>query len=450
MLAVERTNIFALNIKAALSEKKKIPGKMGDYPALRQSSLKRWFVRMDEKCPKSPEVRKIFVEIEMCLITLYGQVTRFMNSAVIDCNSEEWQGLAVGHYTKMKVLSQLINKEANARLQIRNVRHLNDTKEGAILINRVKKQFLSDEKNNPLLKEMWSLYDSDSVGAVRNSVYMGSFTSRLDQLNMWERYGDGGKGVSIQFNAKAYFDSEAKVSLSQISTSGSYGRYKIENVKYPLYMVLYLPAQEDVKLNKMVNYARARADAAEEKIKRENDNPDLIIKEMVEDKQSINNQKKIYTSLEAKWWDRQRHLIEKLIILEEDIATSLKDIQECFLRLDEQTQSRLKRELCNTIMVILDLVRFLVKNDYYRDEREYRVIQYSADPECETEGTTVPKLFIPIEKELVYEKVCFGPLVTDFESKAAYILNIKKRNDEKSTDNWEIEVQKSSIRYKKE
>ncbi len=440
VLRVERTNIFALNIKSALSEKMKIPGRMGDYPALRQSSLKRWLIRMDGKCPRDSKSLDVFVEIEMCLITLYSQVFRFMDSAVINCNSEEWKNLAVGHYTKMKVLPKLINKEADARLRIRNVHHLNDTKEGVLLINRVKRELLPDENNNLLLEELWNLYDSDSAGAVRSSVYMGSFTGRLDQLNMWERYGDGGKGVSIQFNAKEYFDPEAKVSLSQISTSGSSGCYKIENIKYPLYMVIYLPDQEDAELKSVADYAGARAYAAEKRISGQ-DNEKVKNKEKTE---------KTYTSLEAKWWDRQKRLIEKLDVLEEDIAISLKNIQHYFLQLDEQTQSRLKRELCNTIMVILDLVRFLVKNDYYRDEREYRVIQYSADPECETEGTTVPKLFIPIEKELVYEKVCFGPLVTDFESKAAYILNIKKRNDEKSTDNWEIEVQKSSIRYKKE
>ena len=41
-------------------------------------------------------------------------------------------------------------------------------------------------------------------------------------------------------------------------------------------------------------------------------------------------------------------------------------------------------------------------------------------------------------------------LVSDFESKAAYILNIRKKETGDGKDNWDIEVRRSSIRYKKE
>lgn len=417
VLETESTNMFALNIKAAISCDFSIPGKMDDYPALRRSSLKKWFVRMKKICKNSPDT---FQKIEMSLINLYSQVIKFMNSAIVDYNSEEWKNLRVGHYTRMSVLPKLINKESDARLRIGNVHHLNDPQEGVLMINHMK-SLLPVKGDDSLIDELWNLYDSDKSGAVRSSVYMGCFTSRLDQLNMWDRYGDGSKGVSIQFDTEAYFDRDAEVYLAETSTSESSGHCKMENVKYPLYMVIYVPDSEKVSLASAASYAAGRAKS------------EYDIKS---------------SGLEGKWWEMQSRMLLKLESMEKDLKVSLEGIQDNFMKLDIGTRNNLKRELCNTIMVILDLVRFLIKSDYYRDEREYRVIQYSTNPECEKEGMVVPKLYIPIERELVYDKVCFGPLVTDFESKAAYILNIRKNGNDKEGKHNKIEVHKSSISYK--
>lgn len=460
VLTIEITNMFALHIKAAKSREASDVKKVDDYPALRQSSLKKWFVRMDKKrreferdeccgrCERLDDCEKYkmngdcekfesnntFVEIEVFLIRLYSQVNRFMQSAIIDYGSEDWTGLEIGHYTRMAVLPKLFQKEPGARLRIQNVHHLNDPREGVILINYLKELFSAKENSeaenpakernseNPLIGELWRLYDSDKSGAVRSSVYMGSFTSRLDQLSMWERYGDHKKGVSLQFD-EGYFDKEAEIALAEMPTSGSYGNYKRENVKYPLYMVLYLPDRENVDLVAAANYADESAKAA---FKYDKD------------------------SLEGKWWEKQSEMLGKLIDLKEEVKQSLGDIQKKFQKLNSNLQEKLKRELCDTIMVILDLARFLIKSDYYRDEREYRVIQYSGDPECECEGTVVPKLYIPIERELIYKKVNFGPLVTDFESKAAYILNIKREYEEQIEDRDAVEVRKSSIAFKED
>ena len=367
----------------------------------------------------------------MTLTVLYNQVVKFANSAVIDFNDETWKSLTVGHYTRMEVLPKLINREGDARLRIHQIHHLNDPREGELLIDRLKELFAA-EPACPLREALWDQYESDHNGAVRNSVYMGSFTSRLDQLNMWERYGGGGKGVSIQFRAGVCFDKDPQVSLCQISTSGSTGRYKIENIKYPLYMVIYLPDRKGLNLQREAEYAKKRAEAAKKKAEE--------------------TETKKVPSLEAEWWERQHQLIGELAALEKKIKISLEQIGACFSRLDvdPEIKTALKQELCNTIMVILDVIRFLIKSDSYRDEREYRIIQYSADPDCEAEDAGVPKLFIPVERRLEYEKVCFGPLVSDFESKAAYILNIRKKETGDGKDNWDIEVRRSSIRYKKE
>ena len=94
-------------------------------------------------------------------------------------------------------------------------------------------------------------------------------------------------------------------------------------------------------------------------------------------------------------------------------------------------------------------MRFLIKSDYYNDESEYRIIQYSSNPEYDDVGNGIPKLFIPLQKELVYKKICFGPLVQNFDSQAAYLLNIKREREAgKRPETWKLEVCKSEINYR--
>ncbi len=425
VLEIDRTNMFALNIKAAGLPGSSIPEEIEDYPALRQDFFKKRYKEMNGLCGSSSALQNI----EMQLIILNSKVIKFMNSAIVDCSRNgEWRDLAVGHYTTMKTLPKLINKRADARLHIQNVHHLNDPTEGVIFINQLRNLFSGEppEESNVLLRKVLEMYDSDRIGTVRNSVYMGSFTSRLDDLTMWDRYGDGGRGASIQFNAGKYFDTEAEVSLSEISTNENFGNYKRENIKYPLYMVIYLPMGDHVDLAASEQYAAEQAEASGEA------GPD---------------------NLERKWWEKQQKLIAGLNHLKSDIKISLEEIQKHLNRLsleaDREACGKIEEEICNIIMIILDMIRFLVKSDFYRDEREFRVIQYDSDPECDGERSVVPHLYISVDRELDYKKVCFGPRVTDFNSKASYILNIKKDSvNGGPKENWEIEVCKSSIPYR--
>ncbi len=452
VLGIECTNMFALNFKSAL-EQESIE-KIGNYPALRQSSLKKRFiaiqklVRVSHGGNEEPCFKILFQNVEASLVTLYNRVIRFMNAAIINWKEDGWDELEVGHYTRMKVLPKLINRGMDSRFRIQNVQYMNDPLEGALLIEQLKSRFENDvdsvnNSQNFLLDQLWSLYDLDKRGTVRNSVYMGSFTSRLDQLDMWERYGESGKGVSLKFNLKEYFDTMANISLSQMSTNDGTSGYKMENIKYPLYMVIYLPRGKGVDLNTAKEYAEGRAavvGTVAANMRGDANDPEV-------------NKWKKKARLEWRWWKKQAELIEKLNTLEREIITILRDIQTKYNVLEDALQQsqkeKLRREVCNTIMMILDQIRFLIKNDDYRTEREYRVIQYSSDPECDTEGTEIPILYIPIEKKLVYEKVCFGPLVTDFESKAAYVLNIRRRNSEGEKASGNIEVCRSEINYRK-
>lgn len=99
-------------------------------------------------------------------------------------------------------------------------------------------------------------------------------------------------------------------------------------------------------------------------------------------------------------------------------------------------------------MIILDMARFLVKDDAYRDEREYRLIQYSFDPKYADGQKGLPKLYMDVDRELKYEGVIFGPLTQNYASDSAYVLNVRKTSRERREgDSWKLQVSKSDIPY---
>lgn len=413
----EPDNMFALNIKAALSHKALIRGDNEHYPALRQSALKKRFAKMKNPCKDDDGAMQ---EIKIYLIILHNRIVNFMNSAIIDCNSVDWKELTVGHYTKRDTLPKLINKTGKSRLRIQNVHHLNDPLEGELFVKHIMRSFPKTQAGSGLCSILAKRYDSERIGEIRNCVYMGSFTSRLDQLNMWSQYGDDGRGCFLQVKASESFDESTKIPFAEVSTDEDFGQYELDDIKYPLYMVLYMPVDAAGKdLEAVVSYAKARAAMEPE---------------------------------EGKWWEKQANLLEKFMELETDLSEILERIQIAYNRLtlkDTGERERIGMEICNTIMIILDLARFLIKADCYRDEREYRIIQYSADPRYDEKAPGIPKLFVEVKKEMVYERVRFGPKISDFDSACAYVLNIKKEAaDGEGKKNWDVKVCKSEISYR--
>lgn len=418
-LDIECNNMFALNMKAVLRENNRETSTMNHYRMLGSSALKHRFIKLKDiikdACPK--ELRNIMIN----LIILHSKASEFMDSAIIDFTDPQWKELKVGHYTRLEVLPKLINRDPDSRMYIQNVHHLNDPLEGVLFVDILEKIFEGEENSqNSIINDLLALYGSQRNGTVRSSVYMGSFTSRMDQLNMWSRYGDGGRGCSLQIDAANSFDKRAKISMEGLFTDESDYVYKMDDTKYPLYMVLYLPRRDTEKLGEIERYARSRAATSKQ---------------------------------ERVWWEKQADMAAKLMGLMEHVTYIIEqidaDFEEIRKRLDEDARRRARGELCNIIMLILDLVRFLIKNDYYRDEREYRIIQYSSDPEyfCREDGTT--RLYINVEKRLIYEKIYFGPLVQNFDSHAAYVLNIKKEKEEdEPKKTWGLEVCKSGIDYR--
>ncbi len=412
ILEIDPNNMFALNIMAALSNGKLVSGKFTHYPALRQSSLKRRFAIID-KALDGYHVKE-WQDMKINLIILHSKIVDFMNVTTIDFTKPEWSDLKVAHYTKLSVIPKLVTKEGGAKLRLQNVRHLNDPMEGNLFVEHLKRT-ITKEKDS-LIWEIVERYEPERRGLERNSVYMGSFTGRLDQLNMWSRYGDSGSGCCFQMEVgESSFDKTSRVALAALSTNDGPGQYKLEDTKYPLYMVLYLPEDPDANLEEEAEYARGRA-----KIEKR----------------------------DARWWEKQADMLDEFVSLKENVIVILRKIQKDFEAICPEKAEKMKIELRNIIMALLDLARFLFKGKNYRDEREYRVIQYASDPEYEENEQGSPRLYVNMEKEFICQKVCFGPKAQDFESYATYILNIKRNaRDGKDKKNWKIEVCKSEISY---
>lgn len=437
ILEIEHNNMYALSLKATMNES--VESEVDYYPILRTSTLKKRFRKMDDlyKCTNNnPDPLQ---EIKIHLICLHSAISDYMNKAIVDVTEEYWKKHGIGHYTRTEVIPKLINKESNSKFRLQNVNHLNDPLEGVLLLNYLKNAKLaesgqgavSDDRNETrteqeksrsgkrrsLIKETMNLYDPKKNGSARSSVYMGSFSCRTDDLNMWSRYGDDGKGCCIKVDADSFDTSTTSLITQTISDEG-YGNNQLEDIKYPLYMVLYLPENfKDTDFKKLETYTEERSGTETRK-------------------------KEVY------WWRKQNELVVNFKGLCEKLKTRLGKIQESCENVFGDGHDKVKTEIQNTIMVILDLVRFLIKSDFYRDEREYRVIQYSSSPLYDQVDSGVPKLYINMNKSLTYKTICYGPCVPDFGSEATYVLNIKKEDKPKQYKTWDLKVCQSRISYR--
>lgn len=456
----DRNNMFALNLKA-ICEEQSNRNETYPYLTLRQSALKKRFDKMDAQLPSNEiDHTDKLRGIKTCIINLHAEVAQYMSEAVYP--RDKFKGFIVGHYTKTSVLPRLLNWEGNSRLRIRNVKHLNDPSEGALFMGYINQKIMSSvsaeagKGSNSLIRNLLQIYEYKrrEEWNQKSSVYMGSFTSRIDQLNMWSRYGDAGKGCCICINADESFDESTAVPLAEISMEEDNYRYKLEDNQYPLYMVLYLPGNTEIDLKTVEKYASKRKEA--EKVKRESLEGLQLENKDVAQKTDVAAKERKRCAEEENWWDAQAKLTVKFGELIEKSSFILEQIQKEYqsfvsemkdTKMTGKNWAILEEEIINTLMMILDQVRFLVKDDSYRDEREYRVIQYSYEPEYEG-GEDIPKLYVNIEKDLKYKTVVFGPLTQNYASDSAYVLNMRKKTPEKTDGkSLGLDVYKSDIPY---
>lgn len=471
-LEIDRCNMFALSLQAASLKKSGDPkndkgaGEVELYPAMRQAALRKHFKEIGGILDEMGE-KEALLPFMLDLIDLYNAAVNYMDKASAftsqskEEDSEE-EVLLVGHYTRLSVIPKLIRADSCGRFRLQNVRYLNDPSEGKVMMRYIEKAWKdkkgqdSSASGSELFQSLIELYRSEEGRdgssprrSLRSSIYIGCFSDRLDQLNMWSRYGDEGKGCCLVIDATKSFDRSSRTVLENLSIEEVDNHYHLDQNHYPLYRTIYLPGDaQTATMDEIERYNQQRSRAPEE---------------MHEKK---NNQ---HFDREHTWWKKQEELAKAFKDFVNEATESMKSLETHYndllnaLLKEENKRERkeqleeLKRELLHTEMVIFDLVRFLVKDDRYRDEREYRVIQYSHEPKVSEivpnekgPASGIPRLYVEIEKNISYQYVCLGPLVQNFSAEAAYLANLHRiqNEDGKRTDKRDgIPVQQSMIPY---
>lgn len=428
------------------------------YLAVQYQALWQYFEAMDQELQKQIKAYEIpeaespdLSDIKAGILSLYHDAAQYIDDAMYNfeknrvnaddknCGDKGFSDdLVLGHYTKEKILHLIIGSDGNAPLEIRNVRHLNDPSEGTLLL-----KYINDNaKKSKHKKKIGSVNLIEKVtgksrieGNEKCAVYMGSFTGRTDHLSMWSRYGDAGKGICFCINAKESFDTIRPTrGMPMIKDVGC--QYTIEATRYPLYMVLYVPRDPDtVKLKRFMKYAEARAEAAQVEFS----------KGGMDGNDEMDNGYRF----NAMWWRGQAALAGKFLNFVQESSNEIAFIQKKINKIERKWKGGSLDVLWDivyeTIMVVLDQVRFLVKDHCYRGEREFRIIQYSENPETKRVGDEMDVLYVKMKKNLCYEGVKYGPCVENYPSMSSYVLNMRQNN--KNDGEKRLKAMKSKIPY---
>lgn len=225
-----------------------------------KSSLKAGYDRafiasgLDDLSKELRVSHKDLMALHKDLNNLYETVMKIKRTHIVE-KKKAREGVA--HFTRFETLDSILPvdispEKATTRLRLYNFAYMNDPQEGKrlldenILKENLLREFFSGEDNldNPL---WWEEHES--------SVYIGSFTLRGDELDMWRTtYGNNGRGYCIvtpleAFNQEEMNASEAHGGEGINVTAGSFKATAF--LSTTLYAVRY--EERDVKntLNKL-------------------------------------------------------------------------------------------------------------------------------------------------------------------------------------------------------
>ncbi|MDD9821089.1 MAG: tetratricopeptide repeat protein [Nitrospira sp.] len=274
----------------------------------------------------------------------------------------------VAHYTSLRGLRALAKRGNPFRLY--NSAYMNDPEEGQVFFEIMKKVM---KKEDDIDVEK-TFYKHDSSKDPHSSpAYIGSFVKiksqndqekdkAKDKLFLWRTYGkhnnEEAGGACLIFNKDQFAQDVPPMtigSMSQLEYVAEQGEPTSQNDPPALYRVIY----------------------KSEIGKRESDKHSKLLEE---------------------------HL--------EKLASSLKDINELLEHHDEEH----KKTLVRLVRELLDGIRFLFKEDHYREEREVRVIQMAYDTDGHPPpGRKVamkplpPRFYLEVPGNFRFNEVILGP-----------------------------------------
>jgi TPR repeat protein len=155
--------------------------------------------------PQRPVPRNTLISLNDDLSELYDAVMKIKKRHIVMTNDAQ-DGVA--HFTTFDALESMLPAERptdrlTSRLRLYNFAYMNDPTEGKRLLDEhvtssaSLREFFSGDSDNPI---SWEEHES--------SVYIGSFTLRGDELDLWRAYGRDGTGYCVLTPIEA-FDQES-------------------------------------------------------------------------------------------------------------------------------------------------------------------------------------------------------------------------------------------------
>lgn len=191
MMALEiYQNAFLLSTFALAEEEEDIQNELKKYVIKGMFRVKNEFVKSVSKT--MVRINKSGKETYQTILVLLQSITCIDRISSILIEKEIKQDIA--YYTSLETLRYMLPeraKENAGKLSVMHVAYMNDPNEGKVLWNYLDKQNHDLQKTQR--KEVSYPY-----------VFLKCFTSLIDDLPMWEMYGDGAKGCCVVFDNEMY------------------------------------------------------------------------------------------------------------------------------------------------------------------------------------------------------------------------------------------------------
>ena len=300
------------------------------------------------------------------------------------------------HYTNLETLSKLLNaskkkldKKEGITLRLYNTDYMNDPMEGSFLYETIFNK-TSLRKKITDLEEQFEIVSHSFISSL-------TFKNSKDELPLWRMYGKNGQGVVLGFQGLSQINQETEITNKPLSFESNEEDKKYINQPAQLYKVIYL-------------------------------NKDLL-KDMEKNKESDFSDQ------------------ELCIILLNEINKYLSELSNLFSGQQTNDLEDKYKELEELVPLLIatemDKIKYLIKDEKYAYEEEYRLLQLtdSFNNEDCIHDIDNPKLFFEL-KNLKISEIIFGPKCNNFNEWIPFIHQKLQSNGDR------VKIKLSDIRYR--
>ena len=363
----------------------------------------------------------------------------------------------VAHYTSLHTLRNL--SEGGECFRLYNADYMNDPEEGQVFF-----KIMNKEHGIDIEKDFYENKDK----SYRSPAYIGSFVlfEGEDKLSLWRTYGkhdtEEAAGVCLIFNDKQCFSENMPYQYGRMTENLQPANINPQPVNINLKLVNINLQLTNMMRNDAIKDSSNVQKLALYKIYYQGESDDELKKELQKLRDQLKNTEEIINDelQENKVKEKlgilgkQLKVIEKIInngVQEEKIKKELQElgkrveiINQFIEKVQEKETKNILRRLAREL---LDSIRFLFKERYYRDEKERRVILWRYGERNKSLGAQIkadmgnipPRFYMEAPENFWFSKVILGPRLEHARQWQRWF----KAQDE------DIEIDQSKIPYGK-